>query len=404
MGTSQTVQNNYIGLNASGNGIIKNEVEGLRFLGPLLNTQVSENTISGNGTVSTSAKNVNFNSVNNLHFFNNKVGTLPDGNTGAVNVGVGLFMINSNNNNIGGSAPNEGNIIGNHNLNGILLVSNSSDNTFSYNNIGVGSDGTTNIGNTINGITIAGNNTNNKISNNTIANNQNGVIISASSGTPTQITISKNSIYNNALLGIDLEGTTANDLDDPDTGANNLQNSPEISAVNYLGNVNVEVTYNVPSAITNSAYPLTVEFFGADNGQGKKYISSDTFTLPGSKTVTLNLPNGFDQNDYNNIVATATDENGNTSEFGTSVNYSLGITQFESNGIKIFPNPSQDIITIESIANAVLTVEIFDVYGKKVLNQKAVNTMDVSSLVSGIYLLKIKDENGGIKSAKMIKQ
>ncbi|WP_117880023.1 T9SS type A sorting domain-containing protein [Aureibaculum luteum] len=403
-GTSHNIQNNYIGLNSDGNGIIKNGNEGLRLNGTLTNTKVSENTISGNGTTSNTSKNVYFNSANEVHFFRNKVGTLPDGNSLLTNIGVGLTMNNSNNNSIGGTTVAEGNIIGNHNLNGILLISNSNNNTFSNNNIGVGSDGSTNIGNSINGIVITGNNTKNKVSNNTITNNQNGVIISTTSGVPTQVTISKNSIYNNSVLGIDLEGTASNDVNDADTGANILQNSPEISAINYLGNVSVEVTYNVPSAVTNSAYPITVEFFGADNGQGKKYISTDIYTLPGAKTVTLSLPNGFEQNDYNNIVGTATDENGNTSEFGTSVNYSLGISKFENNTAKIFPNPTRDLLTIQSNFNETLTIEVFDVYGKNVMNQKMINTMNVSSLASGVYLLKIKDENGGIKSAKMIKQ
>lgn len=403
-GTSHIIQNNYIGLNPNGNGVIKNGNVGFTFNGTSTNTQVSENTISGNGTVSNTSRNVNFFGADGVHFFSNKVGTLPDGITGVVNIGIGLLINSASNNIIGGDSEVEGNIIGNHNSNAVFVRSSSNNNTFSHNKIGVGADGITNLANDFTGIFITGDNSGNTITNNIIANNQNGVQLSPSSGTPTQVTISKNSIYNNTMLGIDLEGAIINDADDPDTGANNLQNFPEISAINYLGNSDVEVTYNVPSAVTNSAYPLTVEFFGADNGQGKKFISSDIFALPGAKTITINLPNGFDQNDYNNIVATATDENGNTSEFGTSINYSLGISQFESNAIKFFPNPSQDFITIESIANTVLRIEVFDVYGKKVLNQTAINTMNVSSLASGIYVLKIKDENGGITSAKMIKQ
>ena len=376
----------------------------MRFSGALTNTKVSENTISGNGTVANQAANVNFIAATDVHFFNNNVGTLPDGNTALVNLGIGIILNGSSNNKIGGSTPNEGNIIGSHNINGLHIIAGSSNNTIDYNKIGVGTDGTTNIGNGSHGIVISGNNTDNKIVNNTIANNKKGVELNPTIGVATKVKISKNSIYNNSVLGIDLIGTTANDVDDLDTGVNNLQNSPEISAINYLGNVSVEVTYNVPSAVTNSAYPLTVEFFGSDNGQGKKYISSDIYTLPGDKTVTLSLPNGFEQNDYNNIVATATDENGNTSEFGTSVNYSLGISPIVSNSLKIFPNPTRDIITIQSNANETLTIDVFDVYGRNVLNKKSANTMNVSSLASGVYLLKIKDENGGVTSAKIIKQ
>lgn len=403
-GTSHSIKNNYIGLNPNGNGVIKNGNVGFTFNGTSTNTQVSENTISGNGTVSSTGRNVNFFGADGVHFFSNKVGTLPDGITGVVNIGIGLLINSASNNIIGGDSEIEGNIIGNHNSNAVFVRSASSNNTFSYNKIGVGEDGITNLANGFTGIFITGDNSGNAITDNIIANNQNGVQISPSSGNPTRVTISENSMYNNSVMGIDLIGTIANDADDADTGVNNLQNTPEISVINYLGGDTIEVTYAVPSSTTNSPYPLVIEFFGAVNDQGKFFINRDVYTVPGAKTITLNLPNSFDQNDYNNIVATATDENGNTSEFGTSINYSLGISQFESSAIKIFPNPSQDIITIESIANTVLRIEVFDVYGKKVLNQTAINTMNVSSLASGIYVLKIKDENGGIKSAKMIKQ
>jgi trimeric autotransporter adhesin len=44
-GTSHNIQNNYIGLNPSGNGIIKNGTDGLRFTGTLTNTQVFETVL-----------------------------------------------------------------------------------------------------------------------------------------------------------------------------------------------------------------------------------------------------------------------------------------------------------------------------------------------------------------------
>ena len=318
-GTSHVVQNNYIGLDPSGNGIIKNAVEGLRCNGLLTSTQIYENIISGNGTTSSSATNVNITAANGVHFFSNKVGTLPDGITGIVNIGVGLKMTNSSNNVIGGNTPVEGNIIGNHNLSGINAVFTSNNNTFKYNYIGVGADGTTDLGNGLHGIAISGTNTGNSIINNEIANNQKGVELNPALGVPTQVTISENSIYNNSNIGIDLIGTTANDVDDADAGVNNLQNTPEISAVNALGGTAIEITYEVSSSVTNSTYPMVIEFFGAVTGQGKFFIDSDTYSAPGSKTITINLPSGFDADDYDDIVATATDANGNTSEFGISI-------------------------------------------------------------------------------------
>ena len=405
-GTSHTIQNNYIGLNPAGNGIIKNGNEGIRFNGNLLGTQVSENTISGNGTVSTSAINVNFNSANNVHFFNNKVGTLPDGNTGVTNIGVGLVLNNSSTNTIGGVSEIDGNIIGNHNLNAVTMVFNCSNNTFSYNKIGVGIDGVSDIGNGLIGIANSGSNSNNLITNNTIANNQKGIELNPALGIPINMAIVENSIYDNSVIGIDLIGTTENDVDDADTGVNNLQNTPEISAINYLGGNMIEVTYTVTSSETNSLYPLLINFFGAVNGQGKFFVGSDSYTVPGIKTVTLNLPNGFDPNDYDNIVATATDANANTSEFGISINYTLSISQFESYNFKIYPNPVSNRLIIQPPISEAYDLQLVNTLGQVISiqnNNTASTELDVSMLSNGLYFLNITSENSRSQTIKFIK-
>ena len=405
-GTSNTIQNNFIGLNPAGNGIIKNGNEGIKFNGTLTGTQVSENTISGNGTVSSTAINVNFSSANGVHFFSNKVGTLPNGNTGVVNLGIGFILNNSSNNIIGGNTPSEGNIIGSHNLSGANVVFSSNNNTFGNNNIGVGVNGTTNLGNGLHGIAVTGANTGNLIVNNKIANNQKGVELNPALGIPTRVTISENSIYNNSVLGIDLMGTTVNDVDDADEGVNNLQNNPEISTINYLGGGAIEITYAVPSSITNSSYPLLIEFFGAVSGQGKFFIASDLYVTPGNKTVTINLPSGFDVNDYINIVATATDANGNTSEFGIPAVSPLTVMQLENHSVIIYPNPVSNKLFIQSPTSESYNLILINILGKVILTQNdfaSTMELDVSMLTKGIYFLNISSENTGTQTVKFIK-
>src|SRR6185295_17635246 len=57
-----------------------------------------------------------------------------------------------------------------------------------------------------------------------------------------------NAIFNNGF-GIDLgpTGSTANDVDDADAGANNLQNTPEITG-NTSDLNTITITFRVPSA------------------------------------------------------------------------------------------------------------------------------------------------------------
>lgn len=405
-GTSHTIQNNYIGINPDGTGVIKNGILGLQLQGVLTNTLVSENIISGNGTVSSSGRNITLFQADGVRLFSNKIGTLPDGITGVMNVGAGISMNNSSNNTIGGDSEIKGNIIGNQSGDAIVLSSGSSGNIISHNKIGLGADETTNLGNSQAGIFFSGTSLGNTITNNIIANNQNGVQLYPTTGFATQVTISQNSIYNNSLLGIDLVGTTANDVDDADTGVNNLQNTPEISLINSVGGTAIEITYEVPSSVANSVYPLTIEFFGAVNGQGKFFIESDTYAVPGSKTMTLNLPTGFDPNDYLNIVATATDANGNTSEFGITTDVPLSVKQFETVDFKLYPNPASERLFIKSPNSENYNLRIVNALGQLILVQNDNNSsieLDVSILSEGLYFMNITSKDGSRKTTKFIK-
>ena len=68
--------------------------------------------------------------------------------------------------------------------------------------------------------------------------------------------------------------------------------------------------------------------------------------------------------------------------------------------MRIYPNPVLDRLYIETQTQA-LTIEIYDVFGK-VQNlknsetQKLRNSIDGSSLKSGIYFVKINTEKGNI--------
>ncbi len=79
----------------------------------------------------------------------------------------------------------------------------------------------------------------------------------------------------------------------------------------------------------------------------------------------------------------------------------LSINQFNKSDIKIYPNPVQNQLNIES-QEIINGIEIFDLLGKKIFESKS-KTIDVSGLQSGIYLLKINTENG-ILTQKIIKQ
>ncbi|MGB2483217.1 MAG: PEP/pyruvate-binding domain-containing protein [Flavobacteriaceae bacterium] len=77
------------------------------------------------------------------------------------------------------------------------------------------------------------------------------------------------------------------------------------------------------------------------------------------------------------------------------------IDENEINIIKVFPNPVENTLFISGNSQY-YDIEIFNLLGQKVNSKLRSNSVDMSSLEDGIYLLKIND-NGNVYSKKIIK-
>ena len=72
----------------------------------------------------------------------------------------------------------------------------------------------------------------------------------------------------------------------------------------------------------------------------------------------------------------------------------LGIADNKIEKFSIFPNPSNTgTINITTATNNPKNVQVFDMLGKKVLDQKIDTTLNISSLRSGIYVVKVTENN-----------
>ncbi|MDR0206764.1 MAG: leucine-rich repeat protein [Bacteroidales bacterium] len=78
----------------------------------------------------------------------------------------------------------------------------------------------------------------------------------------------------------------------------------------------------------------------------------------------------------------------------------VGIEKFEFVNLKIYPNPTSGQLKIECEEMRIEKVEIFDVFGKKVLSKKSVMTpetmFNISHLPAGVYFLRISTEAGEV--------
>ena len=133
-----------------------------------------------------------------------------------------------------------------------------------------------------------------------------------------------NSIHSNGELGIDLNGlggnVTDNDLNDVDTGPNNLQNFPVLtSAVSSGGTTTIQGSLN---STANTVF--RVEFFStsscdlpSNHGEGETFLGSTSVTTVGNNaTINVVLPVTILPGRV--VTSTATDPANNTSEFSHS--------------------------------------------------------------------------------------
>ncbi|HLG34528.1 MAG TPA: YCF48-related protein [Bacteroidia bacterium] len=116
----------------------------------------------------------------------------------------------------------------------------------------------------------------------------------------------------------------------------------------------------------------------------------------------------FTQNGSYTVVYTST-----SGCSATSVPYDVldvGINSVSaSDGILIYPNPATSHLAIGSWQSAINCIEVFDVFGQNVfrLEPEAGNrklNIDVSGLLSGIYFVRVKTDNGTISAKFLIRR
>jgi hypothetical protein len=357
----------------------------------------------------------------------NLIGTDVTGLIGLGNQDWGILVIDADSNSIGqsGAVPN---VISGMDFTAIALAVGSDANTITNNLIGVGSDGTTALGNGFIGIDIASSTIGNIIgergllqAGNVIANSLggagNGIRIDA---TATNVTIFANSIRDNSDHGIDLgvDGVTPNDLGDGDTGANDLQNYPVITEAKNNG-AGGFVLGSLNSAPSSSYFVQVYASSSCDpSGFGEGETVVDTFTVSTNPSGNANFTHQLIVPVPNNTVltATATNPSGSTSEFSNCASvapWSIGNTlQFFlfSPVNMVVTDPIGDSIGIDSASGMVFNTIQF---GSSYDTTTDVNSSDLSgpdgstddvviiaNPVEGDYTVRVFREDGAADSLK----
>jgi len=332
------VAGNDVGLSADGMTQLPNTYQGVAIFGGATGntiggtTAAAGNVITGNGTASTSqyfyANLAIYGAGTSSNLVEgNDIGTNADNASGLdAPYTFGAFIGDGATNNIiGGTVAGSGNVISGNTGDGVVLANpGTSNNWVAGNYIGVDSSGENALPNSLDGLVAFDGASNNTFGGTTAGA---GNIIAFNGGNGVQVgeniaddstgnAILENSIFANAKLGIDLgdeSSPTGTPVGSPPSGPNNLQNAPVLTTALDSGS-STTVSGTLSAAINTT---FRIEFFSNPTGtsQGETFLGFLDVTTNASGLASFSFsPSSLVETGLN-ITATATDPNGNSSEF-----------------------------------------------------------------------------------------
>ena len=338
--TGNQVQGNYIGTDKTGTFDLGNASNGVLIDDGATNNAIggvvagARNVISGNGGDGVRIFGASGNQVQG-----NYIGTDKAGAAALANSLMGVSLeAGASNNFVGGAAAEARNVISGNTGSGVLIAGpGTTSNRVQGNRIGLAAASAAALGNGLFGVFVTDQAAGNRIggtaagTGNVIANSGGaGVLvgsdpISSPAAAGVGNAIRGNRIFANGGLGIDLgpnDGVTANDLDDPDSGPNDLLNFPALTTAKLTA-AGLKMSGSIN---TEPGKTLRIEFFASPSadpssfGEGQKYLGFITVVTGTGNTVSFSsllavtgmLPGQV-------VTATATDDDGDTSEFSLAL-------------------------------------------------------------------------------------
>jgi CSLREA domain-containing protein len=285
-----TIQGNYIGTNAAGNGAVPNAKQGIMIWDSGALVKIGGDA-AGDGNL------ISGNTLSGISL-DNCAGTVIEGNLMSSNAGGTAFIpngpsikspdvyaVNSMLVTVGGTTTARGNVM----LQGLVFTVDTdgfgvSESLVQTNKIGITRTGfvrpapVNQPGMQFEKTTIT------TASFNDVTGFTTGIAVEGDSG----VTLRQNRIWGNTGLGIDLisatPGVTPNDILDPDSGPNSLQNFPVITAITRQENSGF-VFFNVAGTLNSTASTnFRIELFNSEScdasgyGEGQKFIADRIVT------------------------------------------------------------------------------------------------------------------------------
>ena len=356
---------NRIGTDHAGQQALGNQKSGVRVQNRAAANQLHDNLIAGNVT---SEIVIADKWTRNNVISSNIIGTNLDG-TQSLSQTDTAIVVQGDSNTIGGLNESFGNLIVARQTGIRLMGADAKLNTMQNNSLGVSRPASAQSLLLSTGVVLQDGATNNQVLSNVVVSPLS--IRSETGGNGNRL--SKNT-YIGAAQPIDLgvRGTTANDAGDADEGPNRLQNSPTLSNVRAVDALNIQLTVTLSTASTAAVYPVVVEFYLIASGENKRaYIGRVTLTDGEPRSIRLAVSPALLVGQR--LSATATDAQGNTSEFSPP----LGIANIPAS-----TTPARAVTGSANIKSQRTPTEVFHAAGWGAAVDAALASLDIDALTN----------------------
>jgi len=183
------------------------------------------------------------------------------------------------------------------------------------------------------------------------------------------------------------------------------------TAVNWAGNSTQTVTWDVANTTAFPVNAATVNIYLSTDG-GLTYPTLILASTPNDGSEAVTIPN-VNTTQARIMVAAETNVFYNINPINFTITQTLGVNETAANKdvFVVYPNPSKGLLNVKfTNSNEVYDITVYDVSGKLVftqannkLNHDKTGTFDLSYLVQGDYLIKVKSKNSE-KTIKWIKE
>lgn len=183
------------------------------------------------------------------------------------------------------------------------------------------------------------------------------------------------------------------------------------TAVSWAGNSTQTVTWDVANTTAFPVNAATVNIYLSTDG-GLTYPTLILASTPNDGSEAVTIPN-VNTTQARIMVAAETNVFYNINPVNFTITQTLGVNETAANKdvFVVYPNPSKGLLNVKfTNSNEVYDITVYDVSGKLVFTQAAnklnhdkTGTFDLSHLVQGDYLIKVKSKNLE-KTIKWIKE